>query len=41
MTPALGATAVLVIFLIFFRDPPRKAPPDIIAGRGEEALEIP
>jgi len=24
MTPALGATAVLIVFLIFFRDPPRK-----------------
>jgi MFS family permease len=25
MTPALGAGAVLVLFLIFFRDPPRKS----------------
>src|SRR3989441_6459456 len=35
MTPALGATAVLVLFLIFFRDPPRKSPPNIIEGRNE------
>jgi hypothetical protein len=25
MTPALGASAVLVIFLIFFREPPNEA----------------
>jgi hypothetical protein len=25
VTPALGACAVLIIFLIFFRDPPRKS----------------
>ena len=35
MTPALGASAVLVLFLIFFRDPPRKSPPNIIEGRNE------
>jgi MFS family permease len=39
--PAWGATAVLVVFLIFFRDPPKKAHSDIIAGRKEEALEMP
>jgi nucleoside transporter len=41
MTPALGATAVLVIFLLFFRDPPRKADAAVIAGRREENLETP
>jgi nucleoside transporter len=41
MTPALGATAVLIIFMIFFREPPRKTSADIIAGRKEEALEMP
>ncbi len=39
--PAWGAAAVLVIFLIFFRDPPKKAPRDVIAGRKEENLEMP
>ena len=29
-TPALGACAVLIIFMIFFRDPPRKSPPIIL-----------
>jgi hypothetical protein len=33
MTPALGASAVLVIFLVFFRDPVRKSSPDIIEAR--------
>ena len=41
LTPALGATAVLIIFMIFFREPPRKTSTDIIAGRKEEALEMP
>lgn len=41
MTPALGAAAVLVIFLIFFREPPKKSPTVVIAGRKEEALEVP
>jgi len=40
MTPALGAGAVLVIFLIFFRAPPRKSP-NIIESRKEQAREIP
>ena len=39
--PAWGAVAVLVIFLIFFRDPPKKAVSNIIAGRKEEAFEAP
>src|SRR6266536_849183 len=33
--PAWGATAVLAIFLIFFRDPPKKTPASVIAGRKE------
>jgi nucleoside transporter len=40
-TPAWGAVAVLVIFLIFFRDPPKAARTDVIAGRREEDLELP
>ncbi len=39
--PAWGAVAVLVIFLIFFRDPPKKVVSNIIAGRKEEAFEAP
>ena len=39
--PAWGAATVLVIFLIFFRDPPKKAPADILIGRKEEDLETP
>jgi nucleoside transporter len=40
--PAWGAVAVLVVFLIFFRDLPRKgAPAEVIAGRREEDLETP
>jgi len=30
--PAWGATAVLVLFVIFFRDPPKKVPADVSAG---------
>lgn len=40
-TPALGASAVMVVFLLFFRDPPRREPPEVIAGRKEENLETP
>src|SRR5216117_555123 len=29
--PAWGAAAVLVLFLIFFREPPKKTPPNVIA----------
>ncbi|MDB6028644.1 MAG: yegT 1 [Verrucomicrobiales bacterium] len=39
--PAWGAVAVLVIFMIFFRDPPKKAPAPVLAGRKEENLELP
>jgi hypothetical protein len=30
-----------VIFLIFFREPPKKTPLTVIGGRKEEALETP
>ena len=40
-TPAWGAVAVLVVFLVFFRDPPKIARTDVIAGRREEDLEMP
>jgi MFS family permease len=40
--PAWGATAVLALFLIFFRDPPKKpAEASVIAGRKEEEMELP
>ena len=39
--PAWGAVAVLVIFLIFFRDPPKKTVAPVITGRKEENLELP
>lgn len=39
--PAWGATAVLVIFFIFFRDPLKPATAKVIAGRKEENLEAP
>jgi nucleoside transporter len=40
-TPAWGAVAVLVLFLIFFRDPPNATRVAPIAGRREEDLEMP
>ena len=36
-----AAAAVLAIFLIFFRDPPKTTPAAVIAGRKEEAFEAP
>lgn len=39
--PAWGAVAVLVIFLIFFREPQKKTAASVIAGRKEEGLELP
>jgi len=39
--PAWGAVAVLVVFLIFFRDPPKKTVAPVVAGRKEENLEAP
>ena len=36
-----GAVAVLIIFLIFFRDPPKTADSPTIAGRREEDFETP
>jgi MFS family permease len=41
LTPAMLALGVMAISLLFFRDPPRKEPGDVIAGRKEEDLEIP
>jgi hypothetical protein len=41
MTPAIGVTAVIVIFLVFFRDPPRKSQAELIAARKGENLETP
>lgn len=41
MTPAIGAVAVMVVFLIFFREPTKKSAPSVIAGRKEENLETP
>ena len=39
--PAWGAVAVLVVFAILFRDPPRPTGPVVIAGRREEDSETP
>jgi len=39
--PAWGAVAVLVVFAILFRDPPRPIGPVAIAGRREEDSETP
>lgn len=41
MTPAWGALVVLVVFVIFFREPEKKAEQPVIAGRAEENLETP
>lgn len=40
ITPAIGATVVLVIFVLFFREPVQRGPV-IAAGRSAEALEVP
>lgn len=39
--PAWGAVAVLVVFMIFFREPSKKSSAPVIAGRKEESLELP
>src|SRR5204862_5322488 len=39
--PAWGAVAVLAIFVIFFREPAQKTPEPVLAGRAEEAAEVP
>ncbi|MHB1179860.1 MAG: MFS transporter [Daejeonella sp.] len=39
--PAWGSLAVLVIFLIFFRNPQTKTIPTVISGRKQENLEMP
>lgn len=41
MTPAIGAAVVMVIFLIFFRDPPKTPRTNVIASRKEESFETP
>ncbi len=41
MTPALGATAVLVIFLIFFREPARNGHSAVVSEAVEEATAAP
>jgi len=39
--PAWGAVAVLIVFMIFFRESGKKAGAPVISGRKEENLEIP
>ena len=39
--PAWGAAAVLLVFLFFFREPPKKTVGYVITGRKEEAFETP
>jgi len=39
--PAWGAVAVLVVFVLFFRDPPKPVRPAVIAGRRAEEQEMP
>jgi MFS family permease len=39
--PAWGAVVVLVLFVIFFREPARKTVATVIAGRKQEDLEAP
>jgi MFS family permease len=39
--PAIGAITVLIIFLIFFRDPPKTDSVDPFAWRKEEDFETP
>jgi nucleoside transporter len=41
LTPGIGATAVLIIFLIFFREPAHAPDLAVVEGRKEEALEPP
>lgn len=36
LMPALGAAVVLIVFLLFFREPPKKTPARVILGRNEE-----
>ncbi len=39
--PAWGAVIVLIIFMIFFREPTNKSMPSVITGRKEESIEVP
>ena len=41
LAPAIGAVAVLVVFVIFFRDPPKAPVANEVAGRKGENLEVP
>ena len=41
LAPAIGAVAVLVVFVIFFRDPPKATVANVVAGRKGENLEVP
>jgi nucleoside transporter len=41
LTPAFLSLGVMVVCVLFFRDPPRKEHKDIIGGRKEEDLEMP
>ncbi|MFK5973970.1 MAG: MFS transporter [Flavobacteriaceae bacterium] len=39
--PAWGAVIVLLIFMIFFREPKNKIMPSVITGQKEESMEMP
>ena len=39
--PAWGAVAVLLIFVLFFHEPPKKTPATVLAGRKDESFETP
>lgn len=41
LTPAFLSLGVMVVCILFFRDPPKKEHNDVISGRKEEDLEIP
>jgi nucleoside transporter len=41
LTPAVLSLGVMAVALLFFRDPPKRAHTDIIAGRKEEDFETP
>ena len=40
LTPAWGAAAVLIVFLIFFRDPVKKVPDDVLSDVDQEPAVI-
>jgi len=41
LTPAVISLGVMAVCILFFRDPPKKEPKDVICGRKEEDLEMP